>query len=115
MISGTIKTRPMKFCTVIVLFEAYQNTKRHFQNLTYDVTMTQLIKPWENYDLCETRQIIYHWKGNNESFLKMQFLLKLSDWIKSSGYLSKILAYFSRFLPDLSLIILISRDHGCQF
>ena len=26
----------------------------------------------------------------------------------------KILAYFSQFLPDLSLIILISRDHGCQ-
>ena len=29
--------------------------------------------------------------------------------------LSKIFAYFSQFLPDLSLIILISRDHGCQF
>ena len=30
--------------------------------------------------------------------------------------LSKILAYFSQILPDLSLslIILISRDHGCQ-
>ena len=44
----------------------------------------------------------------------MQFLLKLSDWIKSYGHLSKILSYFSQFLPDLSLIILISRDHGCQ-
>ena len=30
----------------------------------------------------------------------MQFLLKLSD-----DHLSKILAYFSHFLPDLSLII----------
>ena len=44
----------------------------------------------------------------------MYLLLKLSDWIKSYGHLSKTLAYFSQFLPDLSLIILISRDHGCQ-
>ena len=29
--------------------------------------------------------------------------------------LSKIFAYFSQFLPDPSLIILISRDHGCKF
>ena len=41
--------------------------------------------------------------------------MKLSDLIKSYGHLSKILAYFGRFYPDLSLIILKSRDHGCQF
>ena len=29
-------------------------------------------------------------------------------------FLSKIFAYFSQFLPDLSLIILISRDYGCE-
>ena len=45
----------------------------------------------------------------------MQFVLKLSHWIKSYGHLSKILANFSQFLPDLSLIILISRDHGYEF
>ena len=45
---------------------------------------------------------------------KIQFLLKLNNWIKSYGHLSKILAYFSQFLPDLLLIFLISRDHGCQ-
>ena len=45
----------------------------------------------------------------------MYFLLKLSDYIKRYGHLSKILAYFNWFLPDLSLIILKSRDHGCQF
>ena len=76
--------------------------------------MTSLLKQWENSDLRETRQIIYHLKGNDESFPKMYFLLKLSDLIKRYGHLSKILAYFSHFLPDLSLIILISRDHGCQ-
>ena len=78
--------------------------------MTYDVTMTSLLKQLENSDLCETRQIIYHSKGNDESFPKMYFLLKLSHWIKSYGHLSKILANFSQFLPELSLIILISRD-----
>ena len=48
------------------------------------------------------------------AFRKCNFLLKLSDLIKSYDHLSKILANFSHFLPDLSLIILISRDHGCQ-
>ena len=43
-ISGTSKTIPVKLCTVIVLLKAYQNTKRNFQNMTYDVTMTSLLK-----------------------------------------------------------------------
>ena len=38
----------------------------------------------------------------------MYFLLKLSDSIKCYGHLSKIVAYFRQFLPDLLLIILIS-------
>ena len=44
---------------------------KNFRNLTYDVTMTSLLKQWENWDLLETGQIIYHSKGNNESFPKM--------------------------------------------
>ena len=83
--------------------------------MTYDVTMTSLLKQWQNSDLRETRKIKYHSKGNDESFPQMHFVLKLSQWIKIYGHLSKILAYFSQFLPDLSLIILISRDHGCEF
>ena len=43
------------------------------------------------------------------------FLWKLSDWIKSYGPLSKILAYLVNFLPDLSLIIFISCDYGSNF
>ena len=35
MISGTIKASPMKLCTVIVPFKAYQNTKGNFQK--YDL------------------------------------------------------------------------------
>ena len=83
--------------------------------MTYDVTMSSLIKQWKNLDLRETRQTIYYSKGSDESFPKLSFLLKLSDWIRSYGHLNKILAYLSQFLPDLSLIILISRDHDCQF
>ena len=44
MISGTSKASPMKLCTVIVLLNTYQNTKRNFKNMTYDVTMTSLPK-----------------------------------------------------------------------
>ena len=71
MISGTIKANRMKLCTVIVLLKVYQNTKRNFQNMPYDVTMTSLLKLWQNSDLRETRQIIYHSKGNDESFSKI--------------------------------------------
>ena len=59
--------------------------------------------------------MIYQLNGNDESFPKMYFLLKLSDWVKSYGHLSEILSQFGRFYHDLSLIILKSRDHGCQF
>ena len=68
MISGTIQASPMKCCTAIVLLKTYQNTKR---NLSSDVTMTSFLKQWENWDLCEYRQIIYHLKGNDKSFLKI--------------------------------------------
>ena len=50
MISGTIKTSPMKLCTVIVLLKAYQNTKRNFQNMTYGVTMTSLLKTMAKFE-----------------------------------------------------------------
>ena len=33
MILGTIKTSPMKLCTVIVLHKVYQNTKRNFSKI----------------------------------------------------------------------------------
>ena len=71
MISGIIKASPMKLCTVIAILKAYQNTKINFKNMRYDVTMTSLIKQWENSDLRETRQIIYHSKGIDETFPKM--------------------------------------------
>ena len=45
--------------------------KEIFRNMTHDVTMTSLLKQWENSDLRETGQIIYRSKGNDESFPKM--------------------------------------------
>ena len=39
--------------------------------MTYDVTVTSLQKQWQNSDLRETRQIIYHSKSNDDSFSKM--------------------------------------------
>ena len=71
MISETIKASPVKLCTVVVLLEAYQNAKK-FQKLDlwrHNDVVTE--KQWENSDLRETKQIICHSKGNDESFLKM--------------------------------------------
>ena len=65
MISGTIITSEMKLCTVTVLRKTFQNKKK-YQKSSYDVTMTSLLKQWENPDLRETEQIIYHSKGNGK-------------------------------------------------
>ena len=70
MISGTIYVSPIKICTVIVPVKAGIH-KGIFKNLTYDVTMTSLIKQWENSNLLEINQVIYHSKGYDESFPKM--------------------------------------------
>ena len=45
--------------------------KEILKNRTYDVTMTSLLKQWENSNLRESRQIKYRSKGNDESFPKM--------------------------------------------
>ena len=84
--------------TDIVLLQVYQN-KEIFRNMTYGVTVTSLLKQWENSHLRETKQIIYQSKSNDESFPKMEFLLSLSVWIKSYGHLSGILP----ILVDLTM------------
>ena len=72
MTSGTVKASPMKLFTVIVLLlRSTRIQKEILKNFTYDVTITSLLKQWENSDLRETRQIIYHSKGNDKSFPKM--------------------------------------------
>ena len=47
-------------------------------------------------DVRETSQIINHSKGLDESYPKMQVLSNLSNFVKSYGHLSEILA----FLPE---------------
>ena len=51
-----------------------------------------LPKQWKNADVRETNQIIYHSKGLNESYSKMYVLSNLSNFVKSYGHLSEILA-----------------------
>ena len=41
--------------------------------------------------------MIYHLRDNDESFPKIEFVLELSDSVKSYGHLSGILAYFVDF------------------
>ena len=65
-----------------------------------DVIMTSLPKQWKNADLRETKQIIYHLKGIDESYPKM-YLLNLSHYIKRYGHLCQILAFFT--LPTLQI------------
>ena len=47
----------------------------------------------ENADLPETSQLIYHSKGLDDSYPKMQVLSNLSDFGKRHGHLSEILAF----------------------
>ena len=71
MITGTIQASPMKCCPAVVLLKPTRIQKEISKNLTSDVTVTSFLKQWEDLDLRETRQVIYHLKGNDESFLKM--------------------------------------------
>ena len=52
-------------------------------------------------DLRETKQIIYHTKGIDESYPKMYFLLNLSDYVKRYGHLCQILAFLT--MPALQI------------
>ena len=58
-----------------------------------DVIMMSLPNQWENADVRETSQIIYHWKGHDKGYPKMQVLSNLSNFVKSYGHLSEILAF----------------------
>ena len=64
-----------------------------------DVIMTSLPKTMENADFRETKQIIYHSKGIDESYPKMYFLLNLSLYVKSYGHSGKC-----HFLPGGRLL-----------
>ena len=52
-------------------------------------------------DLRETKQIIYHSKGIDESYPKMYLLLNLSYYVKSYGHFCQFLAFFT--MPALQI------------
>ena len=57
--------------------------------------MMSLPKTIKNADVRETSQIIYHSKGLDESYPKMQVLSNLSNFFKSYEYLSEIFGVFT--------------------
>ena len=54
----------------------------------------------ENADVPEISQMIYYSKGLDESYPKMQVLSNLSNFVKSYGYLSEILAFLAQSLTE---------------
>ena len=68
--------------------------------------MTSLPKQWQNLDLRETQQIIYHSKGIDMSYPKMHFLLNLRHCVESHGHLSN----FGSFYHAHTLNMVVSRD-----
>ena len=63
-----------------------------------DVIMTSLPKQWKNADVRETSQVIHHSKGLDESYSKMKVLSNWSNFVKSYGHLSEILAFLPQAL-----------------
>ena len=53
-----------------------------------DVIMMSSPKTMENADVRETSQVIYHSKGLDKSYPKMQVLSDLSNFVQRYGYLS---------------------------
>ena len=52
-------------------------------------------------DLRETKQIVYHSKGIDESYPKMYFLLNLGRYVKTYGHLCQFLASFMMSAPQI--------------
>ena len=63
-----------------------------------DVIMMSLPKTMKNADVREISQIIYHSNGFDESYPKMHVLSNLSNFVKSYGHLSEILAFLRQAL-----------------
>ena len=55
----------------------------------------------KNADIRETSQIIYHSKGLDASYPKMQVLSNLSNSVKRYGHLSEILVFYQKHSPNM--------------
>ena len=74
--------------------------------------MTSLPKTMGKADLRETKQIIHHSKGIDESYPKMYFLLNLSHYVK---IIWAFMSNFGIFLDTRSPNMAMSRDSRSKF
>ena len=58
----------------------------------------------DNADVREISQIIHHSKGLDDSYLKMQVLSNLSNFLKSYWHLSEMLAFLPQALTKYGQI-----------
>ena len=93
--------KKLKLGKLIVHSKSHKICKFENHVTRNDVIMTSLPKQWKNVNLRETKQIIYHSKGIDESYPKMYFLLNLSHCVKSYGHLCQFLAFFT--MPALQI------------
>ena len=87
--------RELKLTVLIASVMFYKICKFECSAITNDVIMTSLPKQWQNADLLEIKQTIYHSKGIDESYPKMYLSLNLSHFVKSCEHFSQILVIFT--------------------
>ena len=88
----------LKLCRLIAFSTFHEICKFENHVIRNDIIMMSLPKSRENADVRETSQIIYRSKGIDESYLKMYVLSNLSNFVKSYGHLSEILAFLPQAL-----------------
>ena len=92
--------RELKLTGLIAYIMFYKICKFGRSTIANDVIKKQL----QNLDLRETKQIIYHLKGIDESYPKMYFLLNLSHCVNSYGHFCQILSFLQCILTKYGYV-----------
>ena len=82
--------RYVKLCRLIAFGKFHKICKFESHVTRNDVIMMSLPKAMENADVREISRIIYHSKGLDKNYPKMQVLSNLSNFVKSYGHLRLI-------------------------
>ena len=98
----------MKLCRPIVFSKFHKTCKFEDHVKRNDFIMMSLPKT-KNADVRETSQIRCHSKGLDESYPKTQVLSNVSNFVKSYGHSSEILAFYHKHSPNM----VKSRDSWC--
>ena len=69
--------RELKLAGLIAYIMSHKICK--FESLTINDTWRNSQTQWQNSNLCKTKQIMYHSKGNDDSYPKCTFLLNSSQ------------------------------------